>query len=130
MVVVSTPRVQELLHLVTLKEWSVSPRLSAQIDEATADASGPGVAAFRTRLAITAERVRFEQKADVAAELGIVDPDLAAELKEFYTARNMIHIHAELKKGGDWQWQLDLSRRAYLRLEKFRGQVIAWQRTR
>jgi hypothetical protein len=121
------PQVQELLHQPTVKEWSVSPQLSAQIDEATAGAPGPGIAAFRTQIAITAERVRFEYKADVAAELGIIDPALAAELKEFYTARNMIHIHAELKKGADWQWELDLSRRAYLRLEKFRDQIIAWQ---
>jgi hypothetical protein len=39
----------------------------------------------------------------------------------------MIHIHAELKRGADWEWQIDFARQAYRRLLKFKGQVVAWQ---
>ena len=39
----------------------------------------------------------------------------------------MIHIHAELRKGADWAWEIDLALRAYRRLEPFRQQVLAWR---
>lgn len=121
------PQVARLLRIDTLREWSVAESLHAQLADAAAAAPGPAVAAFKTSLAIAPEKVRFEHKADVAVELGIIDAGLATELKEFYAARNMIHIHAELKKGADWDWEIGLARRAYLRLEKFRDQVLAWQ---
>lgn len=57
---------------------------------------------------VAPEKVRFEHKAEVAVELGIIEAGLATGLKEFYAARNMIHIHAELKKGADWDWRSGL----------------------
>ncbi|MFL5900081.1 MAG: hypothetical protein ACJ75S_02635 [Solirubrobacterales bacterium] len=124
------PEVQRLLRVNTLKRWSVPESLQAQLVDAASDAPGPAVGAFETFVAIAPEKVRFEHKADVAADLGIIDAGLGAELKEFYAARNMIHIHAELKKGADWDWEIELAKRAYLRLEKFRDQVVSWQGVR
>lgn len=124
------PEVQRLLRVNTLKEWSVPEGLQAQLVEATADAQGSAVAAFKTFVGVAPEKVRFEHKADAAVQLGIIDAELAVELKELYAARNMIHIHAELKKGADWDWEIGLAKRAYLRLEKFRDQVVSWQRAR
>jgi len=121
------PEVNRLRRVNTLKEWSVSESLRTQLVDAAADAPGPAVAGFKTSLSIAPEKVRFEHKADLAADFGIIDAGLAAELKEFYAARNMIHIHAELKRGADWDWEIELAKRAYLRLEKFRDQVVSWQ---
>jgi hypothetical protein len=45
------------------------------------------------------------------------------EIIEISEARNAIHIHAETRKGLDYQ--LDLSKRAYLRMEPFIDQVSA-----
>lgn len=120
------PEVQRLLRVNTLKRWSVPASLQARL-VAAADAPGPAVGAFETFVSIAPEKVRFEHKANVAEELGIIDAELAVELKEFYAARNMIHIHAELKKSADWDWEIELAKRAYLRLEKFRDQVVSWQ---
>ena len=69
-------------------------------------------------------KVRFDKKVECAQALGIVEAWLAEELVEFYEARNAIHIHAEIRKSMDYQ--LDLSKRAYMRLQPFKQQIVAW----
>jgi hypothetical protein len=66
-------------------------------------------------------KVRFDRKAECAFSLGLIEEWLRDEIIEFYEARNAIHIHAEIRKSFDYQ--LDLSKRAYLRLQPFREQV-------
>jgi len=68
-------------------------------------------------------KVRFDKKAECAAELGLIEHWLKDELIEFYEARNAIHIHAEIRKSLDYQ--LDLSKRAYLRMQPFKEQMSA-----
>ena len=71
-------------------------------------------------------KVRFDRKAECACELGIIEESLKDDLIEFYEARNSIHIHAEIRKNLDYE--LDLSKRSYRRLQPFKEQVIHWQR--
>lgn len=66
-------------------------------------------------------KVRFDKKADCAEALGLIAPWLKDEIIEFYEARNAIHIHAEIKKS--LAYQLDLSKRAYMRMEPFIDQI-------
>lgn len=73
-------------------------------------------------------KVRFDRKAECACELEIIEPWLKDELIEFYEARNSIHIHAEIRKG--LEYELDLSRRAYWRMQPFKEQVSKWLRGR
>ncbi len=68
-------------------------------------------------------KVRFDKKAECATNLGLIEPWLKDELIEFYEARNAIHIHAEIRKSLDYQ--LDLSKRAYLRMQPFKEQIVA-----
>jgi hypothetical protein len=68
-------------------------------------------------------KVRFDKKVECALTLGLVQSWLKDELIEFYEARNAIHIHAEIRKSLDYQ--LDLSKRAYRRMQPFREQMIA-----
>lgn len=70
-------------------------------------------------------KVRFDRKAECACEIGIVEEWLKDELVEFYEARNSIHIHAEIRKS--LNYELDLSRRSYLRLQPFKEQIMRWQ---
>ncbi|PIB61456.1 hypothetical protein [Pseudomonas sp. 2822-17] len=70
-------------------------------------------------------KVRFDKKAECAAALGMIEPWLKDELVEFYEARNAIHIHAEIRKS--LNYQLDLSKRAYLRMQPFKEQLSAWR---
>ncbi|MGN7999444.1 hypothetical protein [Sphingomonas sp. 22176] len=72
-------------------------------------------------------KVRFDKKAECACSLGIIQDRLKDDLIEFYEARNAIHIHAEIRKSLDYE--LDLSRRSYRRLEPFKEQIVAWQRS-
>lgn len=68
-------------------------------------------------------KVRFDKKAECAAALGLIEDWLKDELVEFYEARNAIHIHAEIRKS--LNYQLDLSKRAYLRMQPFKEQMSA-----
>jgi hypothetical protein len=68
-------------------------------------------------------KVRFDRKAECAETLGLIEPWLKDELIEFYEARNAIHIHAEIRKS--LNYQLDLSKRAYLRMQPFKDQIEA-----
>ncbi len=70
-------------------------------------------------------KVRFDKKAECAQALGIIEEWLATELIEFYEARNAIHIHAEIRKS--LAYEIDLARRAYMRLQPLKEQIIAWQ---
>jgi hypothetical protein len=120
------PEVRELLGWDTLGRWSVPADVQRRLDDLGVAAEKTLVAACEKREHVPEHRVRFEYKADAAERLGIVDAALAEELKEFYRARNMIHIHAELKRDADWEWQIAFAREAYRRLEPFRSQVLQW----
>ncbi|MEV4421618.1 hypothetical protein AB0L40_16785 [Patulibacter sp. NPDC049589] len=93
-------------------------------------AQEPPVVAFPASRKIVPQadtRVRFEHKADAAVALGIIEQDLADELKGFYAARNLIHIHAELAKGQSWEWKLEYAGSAYWRLQALKDQVEEWR---
>lgn len=68
-------------------------------------------------------KVRFDKKAECAFNLGLIEEWLKDELIEIYEARNAIHIHAEIRKSLDYQ--LELSKTAYLRMRPFVDQIRA-----
>lgn len=118
--------VRELLNLQTLKPWSVSQELREQLNRAERPSGRSVVAAIESTIKLEDTKVRFDSKARAAQKLGIIDQELCNELVVFYTARNMIHIHAELKRGNDWEWEIEFARQAYWRLKKFKLQVESW----
>ena len=67
--------------------------------------------------------IRFDKKAECARAIGLIDQSIMDELIEFYEARNAIHIHAEMRKS--LKYQIDLSVRAYKRMEPFKSQIEA-----
>ncbi len=67
-------------------------------------------------------KIRFDEKAVIFHELGFIDIDLRDELIELYNIRNGIHLHAELRKEIDYE--INLSKLAYWRMEKFRMLVV------
>ena len=68
-------------------------------------------------------QIRFEYKVDVAVQLSLINLNLGEELKKIYTLRNAIHLHAEIRKG--IQYEIDMSLIAYRRMKIFREQIIA-----
>lgn len=121
-----TTAVRDLLQIDVLKPWSVDASLRDQLDAISRPDGRRVVAAIESTLKLEETKVRFDSKARAAAAIGIVDEDLAGELVRFYTARNMIHIHAELNRGEDWSWEIEFARQAYWRLQKFAKQARAW----
>ena len=73
-------------------------------------------------------KIRFDDKAACAAELGLIEYGLSRELVAMYEARNAIHLHAELRK--NLSYELDMARTAYRRLEPFRSQLVASMKDR
>ncbi len=67
-------------------------------------------------------KIRFDRKADAAEKIGLITSSLRKELVELFTARNSIHIHAEIRKG--IKYQIELSKMAYRRMKPFRDCVI------
>lgn len=67
-------------------------------------------------------KVRFDDKANCAVDLSLIDQDLCRDLIEIYEARNAIHLHAELRK--NLSYEIDLARTAYRRLKPFRFQLV------
>lgn len=68
------------------------------------------------------EKIRFDQKAEAAVAIGLIDHSMASDLIKIFSARNAIHIHAEIRKG--LEWELGLAKLAYRRLQPFREQLI------
>lgn len=67
--------------------------------------------------------IRFDDKVNTFFELGFISEDLAKELKEIYSLRNALHLHAEL--GKDLTYTLNMSKVAYRRMIIFHDQVIS-----
>jgi hypothetical protein len=66
--------------------------------------------------------VKFEDKAITAVRLGLISDALSLEIVEVYSARNAIHLHAELRRNVNYD--LELSRMAYRRMQVFREQIL------
>jgi len=117
----ANPKVQALIEFKTKKQISIPAHKKAAL-EAALEHDGKEIIPTYEGIGRTDEsKVRFEKKAECAAELGLIEHWLMEEIIEFYEARNAIHIHAEIRKSLDYQ--LDLSKRAYLRMEPFIEQV-------
>jgi hypothetical protein len=120
--------VMALTEVPTLKAWSVRQDLQRKLQEISVSLGRNVVAAVEATIHLEETKVRFDSKARAAVKIGMIDDNLGDELIDFYATRNMIHIHAELKRGADWNWELKYSGQAYWRLKKFKQQIEAWQK--
>jgi hypothetical protein len=117
----SHPEVRKLARGQRRIEVSISPDIWARIEKATHF--------VRKELRVQRVRpdnadltkIRFDSKVAVAQLIGLIHPPLSKDLVEIYSARNAIHLHAEIRKG--LRYQMALSMRAYRRLQPFRAQI-------
>lgn len=122
-VLTAQPQVVALTEFPTKKQISI-PTASLALLEKYLDHDGKKIIPTYEAIGRTDEsKVRFDKKAECAEALGLIEGWLKDELVEFYEARNAIHIHAEIRKSLDYQ--LDLSKRAYLRMQPFKDQLVA-----
>jgi len=118
-------RVRLLGSYSTLVERTLPKHLVDKIRSLPSPDAGSIVGAVRETRATSPSKIRFDSKVACAVALGIIDDALGCEIKGFYTARNYIHIHAELRQK-DLQWQISFARDAYRRLLPFKAQASAW----
>src|SRR5690554_2917279 len=94
----ANPKVQALTEFKTKKQISIPDHKKATL-EAALEHDGKEIIPTYEGIGRTDEsKVRFEKKAECAAELGLIENWLMEEIIEFYEARNAIHIHAEIRK--------------------------------
>lgn len=117
--------VRDLCKYETLVERPLPRFLMDKIRSlGTADAANI-VGAVHASKRARQSKIRFDSKVAAAVKLQIIEADLGNEIVGFYSARNYIHIHAELRQS-DLRWQVSFARDAYRRLEPFKTQASGW----
>lgn len=111
------PRVQQLGKYTSLKLYDVPPSKFKSFEHDGRQI----VAAYWADSKGDISKIRFDDKVDAAVDLGMITESLGGDLKDIYEARNTIHIHAELKK--NLEFDLDIGKLAYRRMQPFCGQV-------
>lgn len=119
------PIVQRLHEYEALVERPLPGHIMERIRRLGASDASDIVGAVLARRRTQESKIRFDSKVAAAVKLGMLDEALGHEIAGFYTARNYIHIHAELRQT-DVDWQVSFARDAYRRLEPFKAQVSSW----
>ncbi|KLU10237.1 hypothetical protein ABL57_07930 [Kocuria sp. SM24M-10] len=123
------PEVQRLFEYEALVERQLPGHIMDRIRRLDRVDSGDIVGAVYAVRRTQESKIRFDSKVAAAVELGILDEDLGKEIAGYYTARNYIHIHAELRQT-DLDWQISFARDAYRRLLPFKTQASNWLKKR
>jgi hypothetical protein len=113
-----TEEVTALLTQLTTKEKALAEPTRKALSKYLIHEGKECRLVYSTKQKRDISKIRFDEKATTALSLGILDKDLAKELIELYEVRNAIHIHAELKKG--IQYEIDIAKLAYRRMTKFK----------
>lgn len=119
------PAVQRLFEYHALVKRTLPGHIMDRIRRLNADDAEDIVGAVRATRRTQESKIRFDSKVTVAVELGMLSASLGREIAGYYTARNYIHIHAELRQE-DLDWQITFAREAYRRLRPFKDQVSVW----
>lgn len=122
-VLAAQPQVVALTEFPTKKQISIPPASLALLEKYLEHDGKKIIPTYEAIGRTDESKVRFDKKAECAEALGLIEGWLKDELVEFYEARNAIHIHAEIRKSLDYQ--LDLSKRAYWRMQPFKDQLVA-----
>lgn len=115
------PSVNALIEYKTKKLIDIPFEKKACLEKALEHDGKKIIPTYETIGKTDITKIRFDKKAECAEKLGLISIQLKDEIIEFYDARNAIHIHAEIRKNLDYQ--LDLSKRAYRRMEPFIDQI-------
>lgn len=121
-VLADKPQVVALTEFPTKKQISIPSETLALLEKNLEHDGKKIIPTYEAIGKMDESKVRFDKKAECAEALGLLEGWLKDELVEFYEARNAIHIHAEIRKSLDYQ--IDLSRRAYRRMQPFKEQLI------
>lgn len=120
----SHPNVIDLQSKNTYKRISIPAQKMDALKSSLSHGGHDIVPMYETVAKKDLNNIRFDDKAACARDMGIISDGLCQDLVELYSARNAIHIHAEIRK--EIGYEIELSRTAYRRMKVFREQVSAW----
>jgi hypothetical protein len=115
------PVVQSLGEYNSLKRISIPRPKQSKLQDALSHDGKTIIPTYQSVASVDETKVRFDDKANAARQLGLIDISIMNDLISIYEARNGIHIHAELRKGLDYE--VALSKMAYRRMQPFKEQV-------
>lgn len=113
--------VQNILYHTIPKKYSISKISLEKLKKELIHDGKEIVPMYYDRCKKDITSIRFDDKCKAAHKMGIITSTLKDELIKIYELRNCLHIHAELRKGVDYD--LEMSRTAYRRMKLFISQV-------
>lgn len=113
--------VQNILYHTIPKKYSISKISLEKLKKELIHDGKEIVPMYYDRCKKDITSIRFDDKCKTAHKMGIISSTLKDELIKIYELRNCLHIHAELRKGIDYD--LEMSRIAYRRMKLFISQV-------
>jgi len=115
-----TPEVDKLTTYQHKKPINISTEIREKIQK-TYNPVGV-ISVFENESKPVDERkIVFEDKAEAACKLGLIDEKIRDIICEVYSMRNAIHLHAELRRGVTYD--LDAAKEAYWYLQGFTDQI-------
>lgn len=111
------PEVEKLCEYKTKRKISIPSHKLEKIAKALEHDGKKIIPTYETNARTDETKVRFDEKAKCACSLGLISESIKDDVIKLYEARNAIHIHAEIRK--DLNYEINLSRIAYLRMEPF-----------
>ena len=129
---------EAVLHHVLLQEYATSPEvvaltsyehrrpinISGDIRKKIQSAYKPigPISVYETETrSIDERKIVFEDKAETARLLGLIDQSVKDVVCNVYSFRNAIHLHAELRRG--IAYEIGVAKEAYWRLQGFCQQI-------
>lgn len=129
---------EAVLHHVLLQEYATSPEVVALTSyehrrpinisgdirtkiQSVYKPTGP-ISVYETETrSIDERKIVFEDKAETARLLGLIDQSVKDVVCNVYSFRNAIHLHAELRRG--IAYEIEVAKEAYWRLQGFCQQI-------
>lgn len=102
------------------KPISISSAIRTKIQNAYKPTGPISVYETATR-SIDERKIVFEDKAETARLLGLIDQSIKDVVCNVYSFRNAIHLHAELRRG--IAYEIEVAKEAYWRLQGFCQQI-------
>lgn len=117
---VATKEVQDLTTYPHKKPINISQVIRDSIQRTYKPTGDISVYESQSR-AVDERKIIFEDKAETAMKLGLIDLKIKDVICDVYSMRNAIHLHAELRRGVTYD--LDAAHKAYWHLQGFTHQI-------
>lgn len=114
--------VQNLSKKISYKNANLPLNIVQRIEKWKKPSDPPVACMYKKESTEDISKIRFDKKAIAAQKIGLISKKTMDTLIELYSARNGIHIHAEIAKS--LSYELSLSKKAFSISKAMRGEII------